>query len=513
MQADTVAETPPSRRDPFAAPDVSKNLRRSSVRGASFMSFSRVAGIGLRFVSTGILARLISRDDFGLFAMTAVITGFLTIFTDVGLTQATIQRPEINHRQISTLFWINVALGFVLAGIFAASAPLVAAFYGQPDLLKMIPVLSLSFIFGSLGLQHVALLTRNLRYPLLAAVEILSSLAGVVVAVMMALAGMGFWSLVGLALAPPLAKSVAAWLALRWVPGPPTRGNGVKSMLKFGGDVLGFNVVNYFSRQADKVLVAKFCGSVPVAYYDKAYSLLLMPVGQINGPLGSVSIPALSRLQNEPDRFRRYFLNAIMLVCSLSMPVIAGITLFADEVVKVWLGAEWASSADLFRLLAAAALVGGISNPAGWVLISLGMTKRYRWLGIANSAVIVAAFVIGLLLGPKEDGQAGSLRGVAIAYSVSMLLNFIPYWAWAVKGTPVKLGAVLATMLPPTISCLPAAAAAWWVKGLAVGQANPWPWTIAAMFTFGAVYAATLLFGFRKLGFFLRIAGEFRPRS
>jgi len=328
----------------------------------------------------------------------------------------------------------------------------------------------------------------------------------------MAMAGMGYWSLVGLAVAPAIAKSAAAWIALRWVPSLPSRGNGVKSMLKFGGDVLGFNVVNYFSRQADKVLVAKFCGAVPVAYYDKAYSLLLMPVGQINGPLGSVSIPALSRLQNEPDRFRRYFLNAIMLVCSLSMPVIAAITLFADEVVRVWLGPEWASSADLFRLLAAAALVGGISNPAGWVLISLGLTKRYRWLGIANSAVIVAAFVIGLLLGPKEAGQEGSLRGVAIAYSVSMLLNFIPYWAWAVKGTPVKLGAVLSTMMPPAISCLPAAAAAWWVKGFAAGQANPWPWVIAAMATFGLVYAAVLLLGFRKFDFFRRIAGEFRSR-
>jgi PST family polysaccharide transporter len=516
MQADPAIDPPtttrPPRRDPFAAPDVSKNLRRSSVRGASFMSFSRVAGIGLRFISTGILARLISRDDFGLFAMTAVITGFLTIFTDVGLTQATIQRQEINHRQISTLFWINVALGLVLAGIFALSAPFVAAFYEQPDLLKMIPALSLSFVFGSLGLQHIALLTRNLRYPLLAGVEIFSSLAGVVVAVAMAMAGMGYWSLVGLAVAPAIAKSAAAWIALRWVPSLPSRGNGVKSMLKFGGDVLGFNVVNYFSRQADKVLVAKFCGAVPVAYYDKAYSLLLMPVGQINGPLGSVSIPALSRLQNEPDRFRRYFLNAIMLVCSLSMPVIAAITLFADEVVRVWLGPEWASSADLFRLLAAAALVGGISNPAGWVLISLGLTKRYRWLGIANSAVIVAAFVIGLLLGPKEAGQEGSLRGVAIAYSVSMLLNFIPYWAWAVKGTPVKLGAVLSTMMPPAISCLPAAAAAWWVKGFAAGQANPWPWVIAAMATFGLVYAAVLLLGFRKFDFFRRIAGEFRSR-
>ena len=476
------------------------------------MSFSRVAGMGLRFLSTGILARMITRDDFGLFAMTAVISGFLGIFMDVGLSQATIQRPEINHRQISTLFWINVALGAVVSAIFALSAPAIASFYGQPALVGMIPVLAISFLFGSLGLQHLALLTRNMRYPLLAGIEIFSMFAGVVTGVWMARAGMGYWSLVGMAVAPPVAKTVAAWITLRWVPGLPSRGNGVRGMLRFGGDVLGFNIVNYFSRQADTVLIAKFCGSAPVALYEKAYSLLLMPVGQINGPLGAVTIPALSRLQQDPDRFRRYFLNAILLVCSLSMPVIAGITLFADEIVAVWLGPDWAASADLFRLLALAALIGGISNPAGWVLISLGLTKRYRMLGLANSAIIVAAFVIGLLTGPKEPGAFGSMHGVAIGYSAAMLLNFVPYWAWSLKGTPVAVGKVLRTMMVPALACFPAAAVAWWVKGISAGLPNVWPWTLAAMAAFGGVYAAVLLLGFGKLAFFRSIASEFRSR-
>lgn len=515
MQAESVideAKKPAARRDPFEAPDVSQNLRKSSVRGASLMSFSRMAGMGFRFLSTGILARMITREDFGIFGMTTVISGFLAIFMDVGLTQATIQRAKINHRQISTLFWINVALGAVIAAIFTLAARPIAAFFGQEALASIIPILSLSFLFGGLGLQHVALLTRNMRFPLLAGVEIVSMLSGVVVAVLMARAGMGYWSLVGMAIVPAVVKTLGAWVALRWTPGLPSRGTGVKSMLKFGGDVLGFNIVNYFSRQADTVLVAKFCGAAPMAAYEKAYSLLLMPVGQINGPLGSVTIPALSRLQDDLDRYRRYYLNAILLVCALSMPVIAGITLFADQVVLVWLGPDWASSADLFRLLALAALLGGISNPSGWLLISLGLTKRYRLLGLVNSVIIVLAFVIGLIYGPKEAGQWGSMRGVAMGYSIAMLLNFVPYWAWALKGTPVSLGSVMKTMLTPALACIPAAFAAWWVKGMAHGRIDDWPWMLAAMATFGMVYAVILLFGFKKLDFFRRIAGEFRSR-
>jgi putative flippase GtrA len=104
------------------------------------------------------------------------------------------------------------------------------------------------------------------------------------------------------------------------------------------------------------------------------------------------------------------------------------------------------------------------------------------------------------------------MRGVAIGYSVAMLLNFVPYWAWALKGTPVSLSSVLKTMLTPTLACLPAVAAAWWVKSMAQGRIDDWPWILAAMITFGVIYAVVLLFGFKKLDFFRRIAGEFRSR-
>lgn len=514
----------PNPRDPFAPIDVSKNLRKNSVRGASYMSMARIGGLVLRIGSTGVLARMITQSDFGLIGMTAVFTNFLAIFMDVGLSQATIQRPKVNHRQISTLFWINVALAVMIAAVFAGAAPLIAMFYKTPLLVTIIPVLALSFIFGGLGLQHSALLTRNMRYSLLSIAEIGSSASGVAVAVVMAKMGMGYWALVGLALAPAIVKTAILWMALRWVPSLPSRGTGVRSMLRFGGDVLGFNVVNYFSRQAGSLLIGRYCGANPLALYDRANSLLLMPLGQINGPLGAVSIPALSRLQNEPERFARYYLNAILLICALCIPVVAGLTLFSDQVVLLWLGKKWMNTAEIFRLLGAAALIGGISNPAGWLLIALGDTKRYRTMGIVNSLIIVAAFIAGTFLGPKEDGQQGSLRGVAIAYSLAMVLNFIPYWAWSLKGTPVKLGQVLRTMMVPTLSCIPACLAAWGIMhffqtnvdtlttGKLAEKMVAWAPVAGAGLAFGLIYVGMLLFGFKKLDFFRNIAGEFRKR-
>jgi O-antigen/teichoic acid export membrane protein len=508
MQANPSAESPPvdeiSRRgDPFVAPDVSKNLKSRSVRGASILSMSRIANLGLRFIATGILARILAPEDFGLVAMTAVISGFFAMFMDVGLTQATIQRPEINHRQISNLFWINVALGLVIGMVFALLAPAVAAFYRRPEVAGITQALACSFVIGGFGVQHQALLQRNMRFKVLAAVDVLSVVTGIAVGVAMAISGRGYWSLVAMTLVIACAKTAGVWIALRWIPGRPSRAGGTKEMVKFGGDVFGFSIVNYFSRQADNILIGKFCGAMPLAIYEKAYSLLLMPVSQINGPLAAVTVPALSRLQNQPERYRSYYLNAIQVVCSIGVPAVLFITLFADQVVEVWLGPDWRESARLFRLLAVAALVGGISNPVGWLLISSGLTRRYRILGLVNSAIIVVAFAIGLKWGAE---------GVAAGYSIAMALNFIPFWAFAVRGTPVRLAQVLHTMAVPLLASIPAAALAWWVMDLRPGNTWDWPWSIGAMAVFMAAYAVVLLFGFKKLSFFRRIAGEFRSR-
>lgn len=517
MQADKVVENTDSprlsRRDPFASPEVSKNLRKSSVRGASVMSMSRVANMGLRFIATGILARMLAPGDFGLVAMTAVISGFFAMFMDVGLTQATIQRPEITRPQISTLFWINVALGCSIALVVFLIAPLVAAFYKEPRVADITRVLALTFVIGGIGVQHQALLSRNMRFAVLASVDVASVLLGIVVGVTMATQGYGYWALVGMTVMIAVVKTAGVWIALRWLPGLPQRGHGVKDMLRFGGDVFGFSIVNYFSRQADNVLIGRFCGASPLALYEKAYVLLLMPVSQINGPLSSVTVPALSRLQKEPDRFSRFYLNAVQVVCSIGIPMVMGIALFADQVVLLWLGSDWAESASMFRLLAVAAAIGGISNPVGWLLISLGLTRRYRLLGIANSSIIVLAFVMGLLFGPEKGDTGYSMKGVAIAYSIAMAVNFIPFWWLAVRGTPVTLISVLKTMLAPVAACVPAAGIVLLTKHFIGEQANEWLPTIALGLAFGLIYGAVLLFGFKKLDFFKRIAGEFRSRK
>lgn len=483
----------------FQTKDLSKDLKRRTARGAAATGLGQGAKFLLRFGSTAIFARMLTPEDYGLVAMTTVVTGFAGMFKDAGLTSATVQRQDITHEQVSTLFWINAALGCLIAIVLAAASPGVAAFYGDPRLTGITCALAVTFVFGGFTVQHQALLRRRMRFKALAVLEIASLIAGVAVGLIMALLGMGYWSLVGMATGTAVAHVIGVWVAVRWRPGAPRRGSGMTPLLRFGGDVLAFDAVNYFARQADNLLIGLYWGPVALGFYEKAYSMLMLPIGQINAPVAAVAVPALSRVQADPVQFRTLYLYALQLLASVTVPLVLGLAIFADEIVWLWLGRAWLECANLFRLLAAAAAVRAITNPVGWLLISLGHTKKYRQMGLANSAVIVSSFVIGLPYGA---------RGIALCYSVAMCLLLVPTWWFVLRGTQVSLKAVFESLTPPFAACLPAGVVGYSVLHLNFMELPRWAWSLAGALGFCAIYALVLLGAFRKWPLFRSLCKE-----
>lgn len=476
------------------------DLRRSSVRGAVVTTLSQVAKFALKFGSTAVLARLLTPEDYGLIAMTAVVTGFAALFKDAGLGSATIQRAEITHEQISTLYWINVALGTLIALLLACASPLVAAFYGEPRLTLITCALALSFVLGGATVQHQAILRRQMKFAVLARIEISSTLFGVTTAIVMAAAGLHYWSLVGLTLGTSLCNLFEVHRAAKWSPGKPCRGSGVRQMVRFGTDILSFNIVNYFSRRGDNLLIGWCWGSAALGFYEKAYSLLLLPIGQINGPLTAVALPALSR-SRDSSQFARYFLGLLELVAAATIPIVVGLAVFADLVVWVWLGPAWAECANLFRFLSLGALLGALSNPIGLLMMSTGDTGRFRNLGLVNSVVIFASFVLGLPYGAQ---------GVAVSYSAIFALTFIPAWWFALVGKPIRVFQVLLTFLPPALSCGLAAIGALAIMHFGASLSSLVVRSLVAMIFFVVTYACLLLFAFKKLQFYQRLWRDLR---
>jgi len=432
----------------FNTEHLKADLKGRSVRGGAITMVAQIGKFVLQMGSTVVLARLLVPEDYGLIGMVTVIINFAGLFKDLGLSTATIQKAEINHKQVSTLFWINFAISCTTALVVAGLAPVVAWFYKEPRLTWITLALASSFIFSGLTVQHQALLRRRMSFTSLAKIEIISMLVGVVTAMISAWYGLGYWALVLMQIATAIANAVGVWVACGWRPGAPLMRSGIRSMLAFGGNLTGFNFVNYFSRNLDNILIGQYWGPQQLGLYAQAYKLLLLPISQINTPITSVALPALSSLQSEPEKYSRYYHKAILLITTIGMPIVAFMFASADKVILLILGKQWLDAVPIFRFLMPAAFMGTFNVATGWVYQSLGRTDRQLRMGLIMSTMDVLIFLISVHWGAI---------GVAVAYGLSRPIIWGPRIIYCFMGTPLKFIELASTLSRPAFASMNAA--------------------------------------------------------
>jgi len=425
-----------------------KDLKHRVIRGGVAKICSQGANFLLRMGSLMILARLLDPKDFGLVGMVTAVTGVFSVFRDFGLSAAAVQRTTVTEEQASTLFWINVLVGAILGLLVVAMAPFIVRFYREPRLLGVTAALASAFLFNAAGVQHSAILERQMRFITLSVIDIVSLLTSVVVGIGMALHGYGYWSLVATTTVAPLVYTVCLWLTTAWFPGRPHQGIGIRSMMRFGGTLTMNGLVMYVATNFEKILLGRFWGADAVGIYGRAYQLVSIPNDNLNSAASGVAFAALSRLKDDPSRFKSYFLKGYALILSLTVPITATCALFAGDMISVFLGPKWKSAVTIFRLLAPTTLAFAIINPMGWLLISVGLVGRGLKMALVLAPVMIAGYLIGLPYGPK---------GVACAYSAMMTVCAIPLIACAVRGTVISVRDILVTVSRPLLSGIVAA--------------------------------------------------------
>lgn len=447
----TTTDTEPAAISPVAAPSdrhfdtshLKGNLAGRTMRSGAVTLSAQSIKFALRLGSTAILARLLSPDDFGLIAMVTAITGFVELFKDAGLSMATVQREEINHAQVSTLFWINVALSAAVMLILAALSPAIAWFYDEPRLLKITLALAGTMIFGGLAVQHQALLRRNLQFGRLAAIEILSILAGVTVAILMARQGWSYWSLVAMTAATSAAAAVLSLLFSGWIPGLPVRGSGVRSLLHVGGSLSAASLIGYFGRTGDSLIVGQWFGAQPVGLYNRAMVLLLAPWYQFVHPIHCVLEPALCRVRFEPERFKQLYQQYLSLSAAVTIPTTIVLALNSRMIVRVVLGEAWMDVAPIFVALFPAALTAGLRPGVGWLFTPLGRPHLHlRWSAFSTPVVFLACLI----------GACFSPVGVAAGLSVSQFLLLVIGIEYGVRETFLQRRDVWLCILPSALA-------------------------------------------------------------
>jgi PST family polysaccharide transporter len=403
---------------------LAEDLRARSVRSGAVTLVSK----GIRFIvqmaSAMMLGRLLTPHDFGLVAMVTAITGFLSMFKDVGLGTATIQRDDLTHVQVSTFFWVNAGINALFMVATVAIAPLLVRFYGEPRLFWITIVTGFGFLLSGLAVQHQALLRRQMRFTVLASIDTAALAVGVTFAVITASLGAGYWALVFLSLGTGLITLPAVWLACRWRPGLPRR-ESMAGVLRFGGQLTVVEILMYLGSNIDNSLIGRFYGPGPLGQYSRAYTLLLLPLQLIAAPLASVAMPALCRLRHEPARFRKALLSMQQVIALIMIPLTTFMISTADWLIRIVLGPQWEDAAQLFAILGLAALTESLGNAGYCLLIVQDRTGRLlQWAMLATIATVLA-IVAGLPWGP---------RGVAIGYAITSLLVRTPLMFW-IAGT------------------------------------------------------------------------------
>lgn len=419
------------------------DLKKRSLKSGAVTLTSQGMMFVIQLASTMILARILTPQDYGMMAMVVSITGLASILSNLGLSTATIQRAEITHEQVSTLFWINTAIGALVTVVIASLSPVVAWFYQTPELVWMMLALSSNFLINGMTVQHSALLNRQMKFYALAKIQVLSTLIGIGSAIVAAKYGMSYWALVINSVVTSVTSAIGMWLSSGWMPGMPRKSAEVRAMVKFGADIVGFNIINYFSRNLDNILIGRYHGGAELGFYSKAYQLLMMPITNLRDPMNRIAMPALSRLQNDPEKYKDYYKKYISILSFVTMPLVVFLFVFSDSIINIFLGEKWLPSSELFKILAIVSFIQPASSTRGLVLLTTGQSRKYLILGLISSVIVCSSFAIGVYWGA---------RGVAIAYAIETYVFLAPLLMYSFYKTPVSFVDFIDSVYVPALS-------------------------------------------------------------
>ncbi len=460
------------------------SLGRSVGRGAVITGLAQGVKLATQILSVVILSRLLAPSDFGVIAMSGAALAFIALFQDFGLTQATVQRRSITHAEVNFLFWVNVAVSVGLACLLVASAPFIALFYGEPRVGPLVAAMSLQIVVYGLGAQHVALLTRRMEFGRLAVIQVASAVVTLLVSIGWTFIDLSYWALFAGALAGAVVPAVCYWAGSKWRPGLPRRADGAGELINFGAGITGFNFANFFARNLDNILIGRYWGEAQLGLYDRAYKLLLFPLSQITNPLSQVMVPALSRMHDDAERYRRAYLRVVPLLLAVALPGVAMATAMADVLIPFVLGQQWHGSSTIFQALGFAGLLQPLNNPAGWLFVSQGRSGDFMRWGIVTAVTSAAAFLVGLPYGAL---------GVAIAYAASEYLRTPFLWMYIGRKGPLTAMDMLRAGGPFVLGGHVALAAVWMAKPM-LPDGDIAAALIATLLAYAVAGAVALLF-------------------
>ena len=403
-----------------------EKIKEKAFSGIRWTGLSTVAGAILQILKISILARFLSQEDFGLMALAMVVISFSQTFADGGVSNAIIYRQDITDKQLSSLYWLNVLVGFAVFVLILVFTPFFSSFYSEPLLNIILPITALTVLFQSFSFQYRAIFEKELMFNKLAKIELLSRFVSFVVAVFLAYEGFGVFSLVYSVVAMYFLEAVLIVFEGFKIHRPEFYFSfkDIKFFVKFGSFQLGERITNYFSSQIDIILIGKILGTGDVGVYSVMKQLVMRPAYILNPIITRITFPVMSKFQDDINQLKNIYLKTVKYVASVNFPVYTLMIVLAPEIVYIFLGERWLEYTTIFQLLSVYYMFRAIGNPVGSLLLARGRPDIEFYWNILMLIYVPLWVVAGSYYG---------LVGISLALALSHILLVFIDWFFLVK--------------------------------------------------------------------------------
>ncbi len=392
------------------------NIKSKVLSGGLFHGISNILQQLFAVVVSIVLARNLEPSAFGMIAIVTAYTGFVAMFTNIGLGASVIQNKDVTQEQLSTLYWLSITLFFITWLIVVLTSGLVTQFYNIPELTGIILVMSVSILLRPLYVMQERMLEKSLLFSLLAVINIISSLVGGVSAIVAVYLGMGVYSLVALTLVNAACRMALILYFKRWSPDRHFNFEEVENMIWFSVKYKGASVVDYLGRNVDTLIIGKLFDAFSLGLYSFAYTIMYAPVKRIAYVFTQILFPSLSLLQDNSEKMTSAYLQSIRLIAIVSFPAMTILSLNAEWLIPMIFGDHWLTAIPIVQVLCYAGAIQSVTQISGTIYHATGNSEVPMYLGLVKVVMIVGAIFAGSTYGLYE---------VAVLLLVVSILSFL----------------------------------------------------------------------------------------
>lgn len=395
------------------------SLREKTISGAKWSAISTVIIIVLGLLQMTWLARLMDNHQFGLLTISLVIIALADTLSDFGIANSIIQRKEISHLELTTLYWLNVGLGILVCVVVFSLSGVIATLLHNPDLSPLIKTLAFAFVVIPHGQQFRALMQKELEFNKIGMIETLAVLSGFTFTVISA----HYWPVALTAIIGYLVNTVVRTALFGFAgrkiyrPGLHFSLPSVASNLKFGAWLTADSVVNYINTNLSTLVLARILGAGAAGGFNLAYNLAVIPPAKLNPIITRVLFPAFAKIQDDTEKLRVNYYKLISMVGIINFPALLGLMVVADSFVRVVFGERWLFITPVLQLLCIVGLLRAIGNPIGSLLMAKARMDISFKFNLFKTLLFVPAIVLG--------GHWGGVLGVTIGFLSVQIINTV----------------------------------------------------------------------------------------